>query len=229
MDIQKRLLIYRLDKNFAFMNIDHTIQRITKRLTQPLPGDLVRDKLRPAFRSIPVRFKNFDKSKARLCGVLIMLYPYKGSLYTAFMQRGLDAYAHSGQISFPGGGREEGDTDLQFTALRETEEEFGVSRKLIKVLGSLTEFYIPVSNSLVLPTIGFLAKRPVFTPDPREVANIIEVDIMDLLKENVVKRTIIKASSGYEVEAGYYDVDNHVIWGATAMMLTELLAIFPRK
>lgn len=201
------------------------IPALEKRLEEPLPGDIARKPMSPSIRW-PKGLAMPDRSKARPCGVLLMLYPHQGSVYTALMQRPEDGYHHSGQISLPGGRRENKDNSLIDTALREAEEEFGVPRQSVTVLGCLSEIYILASNSLVLPVVGCLAKRPQFTPDPNEVAQIIEVDVAHLFDPAIIKTHTITRYSSITIEAPYYHIyHEHILWGATSMMMAEFLAI----
>src|SRR5690606_24654850 len=130
---------------------------------------------------------------------------------------------HGGQISLPGGKKEEKDKDYIATAVRETEEEIGVSAKEITVLGSLTELYVSASNIQVLPVVGFCTRPPMFIPNPYEVEEIIEVSIDDLTKEKEVKFTDISVR-GHKINSPYYHLKGKVVWGATAMILSEFVA-----
>lgn len=197
---------------------------LRKRLQEPLPADEVRKKMSPNFRLPPgVIFP--DLSKAKKAGVLALLYPVQEIVHIAFMQRPQSGYAHGGQISFPGGRMEEEDDDIIQTALRETEEEFGVPRHSVEVLGQLSQLFIPVSNSLVFPTVGMTQTRPDFIPNPTEVEEIIEVPLIRFFEEGVVKQKLIHTSSGFKVDAPYFDIDGRVLWGATSMMMSELVAV----
>ncbi len=206
------------------MNINTLKPLLQKRLGQKLPGDEVRRKMAPELR-MPKNWNFGDMTKARVAGVLILIYPKQNTTHIAYMQRPEDGYAHSGQISFPGGGREEQDRDILHTALREAEEEFGVPQNEVEVLGQLTTMYIPVSNSMVYPVVGYLPHQPQFIPDPKEVAEIIEVPLEYLRQESIIKAKKIQASSGFAIQAPYYDLYGKTLWGATAMMTSEFLVV----
>lgn len=200
------------------------ISQLQTRLSHPLPAQEAHKRMASSLRNLNnFTFKHTQPS--RQSGVLAMLYPKNGEMYTALMKRTEDGYAHSGQISFPGGRMEPTDPNLQHTALRETEEEFGIDQNLVNIVGSLSELYIPASNSLVLPTVGSLHAPPTFMPNAAEVAQIIEVPINYLLDKKNIKHTIITLQNGLQIEAPYFDVFGHIVWGATAMMLSELLQI----
>jgi len=133
---------------------------------------------------------------------------------------------HKGQISFPGGRKEAGDADALATALRETEEEIGVAASTIIPLGTLTSLYIPVSNFLVQPFVGFLREAPQFRVDPVEIERIISIPLHYLQTEEVVKRTAITVSGQYSLsDVPYFDLYGEVMWGATAMITAEFLEV----
>ena len=127
-----------------------------------------------------------------------------------------------------GGGKKDiGDVDLIQTARRETKEEIGVSNTNISIIGSMSKLDIEASNHVVLPVIGFMDRKPIFTPHPCEVAEIIEISLVDLFKDNVVKEKKLQIG-GVTMRAPYYDVDDRCIWGATAMIINELIALIKK-
>lgn len=155
---------------------------------------------------------------------MILLYPHNGDIYLPLMKRPVYQGAHSGQVSFPGGKFEPEDLDLKMTALRETEEEIGVKSSQVEVIGELSELFIIASNFKVFPTIGFVKERPVFIPDAVEVEHVLEVSLSHL--QDLSKRGIEEMAFGdYTINSPYFDVDGHVVWGATAMMLSEFLQL----
>ena len=121
---------------------------------------------------------------------------------------------------------EPGDKDLIHTALRESHEELGIVSDRVEVLGKMTELFIVPSNFSVLPVVGFSSERPDFTPDPREVKEVIEVPLDHLLHPDNTKIKPIKVGGNITLQAPYYDVYGHTVWGATAMMLSEFLTVF---
>lgn len=200
-----------------------TIELLRYRLQQPLPGLDAQMRMAP-----PVRKRDYAiPENVKRSAVLALMYPnHAGILHFALMKRTEDGHAHSGQVSFPGGKWEQDDPDYVYTALRETEEEFGVPASSISVIGSLTELYIPVSNYLVYPSVGFIPERPCFNPDPREVAAILEIPIMELLKQQSPNLHPVVVSGGFRLQAPGYVLQEHLVWGATAMMLAELKALY---
>jgi 8-oxo-dGTP pyrophosphatase MutT (NUDIX family) len=188
-----------------------------------LPGTAVQWEMASSDRMI----KNFPKTPgkdARVAAVLILLYPYNGSIYTVFIQRPDYDGIHSGQISFPGGKKESADENIIQTAIREANEETGVDPSVISVIGTLTTLFIPVSNMLVSPVIGWTNERPEFIHEEKEVVFIFEADLKRLINTSII-RTKTMEIRGEKIEVKYLDYNGNVIWGATAMMLHELLTI----
>jgi 8-oxo-dGTP pyrophosphatase MutT (NUDIX family) len=206
----------------GYKNYEQTetfISNLQERLKHKLPGEDAQLLMASAIRMKELGYSNRTTSAIR-SGVLILLYPDKGKLCTVFILRQTYDGVHSGQISFPGGRFEENDSNLIETALREANEEVNIVKDRVKLLGTLSELYIPPSNFLVLPVVGFSASRPDFIPDKSEVAEIIETDISFLFDNNLLKKKIIDIK-GYKIEAPFFDVFGHVVWGATAMILSE--------
>lgn len=165
----------------------------------------------------------------RESGVLILLHPVAGELHTLLIERPEYDGVHSGQIAFPGGHRESFDPDIEHTALREFTEETGAPHADLRVLGTLTRVYIPPSNALVTPVLAYTDAVGAFAPDAREVAKLIHVPIKELTRNDILKRTELHIRMlGRTVEVPYWDVQGHVVWGATAMMIAELRELLHR-
>ncbi|MDX2283921.1 MAG: CoA pyrophosphatase [Bacteroidia bacterium] len=198
-------------------------EQLAERLRQPLPGLDAQMTMSPPLRGREVQVP----PNARQSAVLVLLYPREGRLCLPLMERGADGQVHSGQISLPGGRRDPEDPDFAWTALRETHEEFGIPPEQVRLLGSLTELYIPPSNYLVYPQLGCLEAPPQIIPHPREVASVIEVELAHLLDDSIRSIRQVRASgSGFMVETPVYTLyQQHCVWGATAMILAELLTI----
>jgi len=158
--------------------------------------------------------------------VLVLLFPGKEDAQPTFVVTLRPTYEgiHSGQISLPGGRFELTDENLIQTALRETDEEIGVDPAEVTIIGQLTELYIPPSNYLVQPYVGYTSGSPVFHPQPKEVEQIIEIPVRQLLdKQNVVEKEISVA--GIQFSTPSFVIDGTTIWGATAMILNEFKEI----
>ncbi len=206
-----------MDSNFI-----HFINNLTRKLREPLPGNAAHELMSPASRrKYP---SNPDLSKAKLSSVLALFYPADKSIRLIFIQRPLYNGVHSGQIAFPGGRFEETDRNLMETALRETYEEIGISPEQIHVMGKLTNLYIPPSNFLVFPYLGYLSNEPVFVPDPQEVHEVFSLNVFDLLKKDMLQEREVSGLN-YQLSVPCFYINNRLIWGATSMMLSELIEI----
>ena len=159
----------------------------------------------------------------RIGGVLLLLYCHEQKMQIVLTRRRDDLNAHAGQISFPGGKQEANETAVQ-AALRETEEEIGVSASAVSILGELTSIYIPPSDFEVHPFVGWVngGKRPSFVPETREVAEIIEAPLHHLLDPHTREVGPIPVR-GAMYTVPYYNVNGHKVWGATAVLLSEFL------
>lgn len=201
------------------MQFNPFVEYLQQRLRQPLPG--LDAQLKMASRSRLQWIKEgMDSTHAKKSGVLILLYPDRETVRTVLILRMDYDGIHSGQVGLPGGKMEEGDATLVETALRETHEELGISSQHIRILGTLTQLYIPPSNFLVLPVVGYIQQKPDFHPDRTEVKKIIELDIGQLLngQNRVIKEIEV---SGQILTVPCYLINGEVIWGATAMILAE--------
>lgn len=184
----------------------------------PLPGADAHEPL----RAIPIGDKRptFNHLLApKPGGVLILLYQYGDEIMFPLIKRPEYTGAHSGQVSLPGGKTELGETSI-IAALREGEEEIGIDRRTVRVIGTLSDFFVIPSNFMVTPVIG-ITERPVFTPDTREVARIMTASISNLLHEDAIKEREILAAGKFQLRAPHFEIDGEVVWGATAMMLNE--------
>ena len=201
------------------MTFDELCLRLKERLALPLPGGKAHD----LFRARPVGDVRplFDHAHPpRPGGVLILLYEDEGVVRFPLIKRPDYLGAHGGQVSLPGGKAEPGE-DAVGTALRECEEEIGVMRDGISVLGKLSDFFVIPSNYLVTPIVAALRERPLFRPDPYEVSRILEGRLPDLIREDAMKEKEILAAGKYRMIAPHFEIENEVVWGATAMILNE--------
>lgn len=202
-------------------------EKLRDSLLRELPGTDVQWEMASSDR----RMKDYPRSggAGSLKGaVMILLYPHMGRLCTLFMQRPLYQGVHSGQISFPGGKWESGDKNLTETALRETGEETGIDSNEIEILGTLTPLHIPVSNITVTPVVGYIPFRPLFTPQKSEVVFLIEAELDFFMGTDGVREKEMEIRNT-PVMVKYYDFKGHIIWGATAMMLHELIVVIERN
>ena len=202
------------------LDFDQLVERLRTRLKEPLPGPAAHEPLR-ATPLGEIRPKFEHKSPPKPGSVLVLLYPDSGEIKFPLTKRPEYLGAHSGQVSFPGGKGEPGES-VEQTALREGQEEIGIRPSTIEIIGRLSEFFVIPSNFIVTPVVGILPSKPLFTPDPVEVVRILEGTLSDLLKDDAVAVKDIVAARVYNLRAPHFLIDNEVVWGATAMMLNEL-------
>ena len=200
---------------------EHFITRLREALTRPLPGPEAQLRLASRLRRHPTPLTGHPPQPA---AVLILLYPHREMWHLPFTRRTETVATHRGQISWPGGAQE-GEESLVETALREAEEELGVDPAAVEVLGQLTPLLTVSSGYLITPVVGWTPSRPAFRPHPREVAELVEVPLA-LLRRPGVLREETWTLHGHETLVPCYRLGPKVaIWGATAMILSEFLAV----
>lgn len=197
---------------------------LKKRLSQNLPGRKAQIKMAPE----PVdggQIREMDPpEEVNKSSVLILLFPNKDEEVELVLTLRSDDIDHGGQISFPGGRAEKGESPSK-TALREAQEEIGIPPNNITVIGQLSELYVSHSNNLVTPVVGFIDSRPAFAINPAEVEEVFAVELKPLLhKKNITVEDWDLHSYTYRVP--YWDVHQVPLWGATAMMLNEFLDLY---
>ena len=205
-------------------NYKDTIEILRQRLQQPLPGIVAQERMMARVVSMPLKVPD----NARPSAVLCLLFPVSDELHILLMKRREDKTAHSGQVSFPGGSYEATDAGLKATALREAQEEVGIMSADVAILGALTPLYIPVSNFNVYPFVGFAKNRPVYNLSHNEVSYTIEVSLKSLLDpaRKITTDVISPAVPGVIRKVKAYQLeDGTIIWGATAMIISELEAV----
>lgn len=161
----------------------------------------------------------------RTSAVMMLLFPAGNFISSLLIERPSYEGVHSGQLALPGGRKEDSDEDLLHTAIRETFEEVGVMVPRENVIGPLTPIYIPPSRFLVHPFVALLEERPEFIPDEREVESLLEVNVSLFLDDEVKQRRRIQVGENMFLEAPCYMIGDKILWGATAMMFSEMEAI----
>jgi len=205
------------------MHIQTFVEQLQRDLQEKLPGRAAQYQMAPRPRHGDLPY-DAAPATARRSGVLILFYPYQDAVYLPLILRPTYNGVHSGQVGFPGGGQESQDADLIETALREAYEEIGVPPTSVTVLGQLSPLYVFASNNLVHPTVAWIDERPSFQPDPREVALLLETPLADLL--NLANRRLETWQlRDRTAEVPFFYLQEQTIWGATAMILSELLAL----
>jgi 8-oxo-dGTP pyrophosphatase MutT (NUDIX family) len=197
-------------------------EEMSAALRRPRPGLSAQLEMSPLPRPGTVAHPD-NPPDAVAAAVLILIYPKDRASHIVFIRRPSSSVHHKGQIAFPGG-RIEGSESPVEAALREAKEEVGVPPAQVAVAGILTPLYIPPSRYCVTPVIGLAAAAPAFVPFPGEVAEILEVPLAHLLDPAAVRREMWRLDRG-DVSVPFYAFGEHKIWGATAMILSELLAV----
>ncbi|MBL7942025.1 MAG: CoA pyrophosphatase [Flavobacteriales bacterium] len=187
----------------------------------PLPGEVAHRKAMSYSRQRAVEARR--NSSPRESAVMALMFQEKNELQLVFIVRPGGSGVHSGQVAFPGGARDAEDNDLRETALRELFEETGLDSRHVEMIGELSEVYIPPSNFVVKPFVGYCHEVPQFTPSADEVDLMLTEPLSNLLLPDAVqlKSTYLPK---YEItmDVPSFDIQGYQLWGATAMMVMEL-------
>lgn len=205
------------------MEFEQFLNRSPKLRKINLPGEEAHYKLAPMLRLQELEGLDIEQKKPKQAAVMAVFYPDKQE-ETRFVLILRKSYkgVHSNQVGFPGGRVEEEDLTLMHTALRETEEEVGIPREEVTVLRELTRLYIPPSNFWVQPYLGLMKRTPMLVPQEEEVEAVLEIDIDEFLSESCLTRQTLSTSYATNIEVPAFLLNGHVVWGATAMMLSEM-------
>jgi 8-oxo-dGTP pyrophosphatase MutT (NUDIX family) len=205
------------------MRLPELANRLSERLKLPLPGSIAHEPMR-ATSVGDLRPKFEHKVPPKPGSVLILLYEEGGQIKFPLTKRPDYNGTHAGQLSLPGG-KAEPNEDYVETALREGEEEIGVARNKVNVIGRLSNFFVIPSNYMITPVVGFVETKPIYVPQESEVVKIIEGDLDYLLRDDAIQVKEILAAKTYRLMAPHFLIEGEVVWGATAMMLNELRVI----
>lgn len=205
------------------MEFDVFVNLLPKIRNLELPGEASQFKMSPPYRQELMLMQREKMKHAKKAAVMVLFYPdINGQTKLVLILRKTYQGVHSAQMGFPGGKLEKEDKSLQDAAIRETEEEVGVSTHLIEVHKQLTEVYIPPSNYTVYPFIGSMLSTPQFLKQDEEVEEIVEIPIQYLLDDQFVSSKKVQTSYNIEVDVPAFKFGGYVVWGATAMMLSEV-------
>jgi 8-oxo-dGTP pyrophosphatase MutT (NUDIX family) len=206
--------------NFWLEQLEHVRQALADPTTVTYEELLlVRDKAGQLLRQMEPPIG----ASPRQAAVLLLLYPFEGELWLPLTVRSSRLPSHRGEVSLPGGRTDPEDIDAAATALREAHEELGIDPTGVEVLGQLTSFYIPPSNFQLTPVVGFMGGVPAMSPNPDEVEQVFSVPLRRLLDrativtEEWTRREIV-------MQVPFFALEGHKVWGATALLLSELVA-----
>lgn len=206
------------------MDFKSVLDLLENGMKHPLPGKEAQLSMSPS----PVDMRRFDAKlplNHRKSSVLILLYPSEDKAFFPLIKRPVYPGVHSGQIAFPGGKMEEEDEDEIETALREAWEEVGILPEQVKLIGRMSDLFIPTSNFLVTPVLGYSEVMPDFVAEEKEVARIIQTAVSTLFEPTLRKQKVLEFSDNFRLDTPYFEVEKEMVWGATAMILSELLQI----
>jgi len=204
------------------MNFQDFLTRILLIETQTLPAEAAHLIMMPPERKDIMKDLDMKLANPRKAAVMMLFYPKDGEAHLVLIVRNSYPGVHSSQIAFPGGKVELYDSSLSDTALRETQEEIGISREKIAIVRAFTQVYIPPSNFMVYPFLGYSNEPLTFLPDPAEVADIIELPLHQFMDDSILVLKKMSTSYSLSVDVPAFKIADHYVWGATAMMLSEL-------
>lgn len=204
------------------MDFQDFLISIPKIEIEPLLAHLAHQIMMPPERQEQMKNWNIDAMNPRKAAVMMLFYPKNQQTHLVLIIRNSYSGVHSSQIAFPGGKVEQEDSTIQQAALRETEEEIGVPIDKINIIKAFTQVYIPPSNFMVFPFLGYSNEELLFKPNPREVAGILELSMVDFLDENAIVNKTMSTSYAADILVPAFKIQEHYVWGATAMILSEL-------
>jgi 8-oxo-dGTP pyrophosphatase MutT (NUDIX family) len=210
------------------MDFQYFLEYVPNLAEAELPAMEAHIKMAPFERIESLKNSDFGNKSPRMAAVMMLFYPKNGMTHLVLIVRNSYEGVHSGQIAFPGGKYEIEDKIFSRTALRETQEEVGVSPAIIDVIKSFTEVYVPPSNFMVHPFLGICKEEICFVLDPAEVSSIIELPLSVFLNDEILIKAKMLTSYAKEINVPAFDIEGHVVWGATAMMLSELKDVLKR-
>lgn len=210
------------------MNFQEFLRHVPKLIQVILPAGEAHSKMAPFERMAFLENLDIEIRNPRKAAVLMLIYPKKGQTHLVLIVRNSYLGVHSSQIAFPGGKYESEDMSYENTALRETHEEIGIHPQKIKIIKTFSQLYIPPSNFMVHPFLGICNEEIIFIPDAKEVAGIIELPLFDFLNDSLVTSTEMITSYAGKIPVPAFKIEEHIVWGATAMMLNELKEVLKK-
>ncbi|RTY83402.1 CoA pyrophosphatase [Flavobacterium sp. ZB4P23] len=204
------------------MDFQEFLRFVPKLINAGLPAFDAHIKMAPLERLESLKKSTIETENPRIAAVMMLFYPKKDSAHFVLIVRNSYKGVHSAQIAFPGGKYELQDGNYAITALRETHEEVGIHPDKIEIIKPFTQIYIPPSNFMVYPFLGISKEELVFVLEPAEVASIIEIPLSTFLSDAIVIEAKLSTSYANDINVPAFKIEEHIIWGATAMMLSEL-------
>ncbi len=197
--------------------VENIKDKLLKALQNKLPGHSSHIKMMPESR-LNMSY-DFDINNVKKSAVLLLLFPENKTYKLIFIKRAEDNGSHSGQIAFPGGKVEISDKDLEYTALRETEEEIGIKKENVRIIRGLTPLFIPVSKFLVYPFVGIIDYFPKLCINKKEVQDVYFADFKIVVSAEKTEKYV--STRNEKITAPFYVFKEFEIWGASAMILSE--------
>jgi 8-oxo-dGTP pyrophosphatase MutT (NUDIX family) len=204
------------------MNFQEFLKYVPKLLEVDLPASEAHYKMAPLERIESLKNLNPEGKNPKNAAVMMLFYPKNGTTHLVLIVRNSYEGVHSAQIAFPGGRYEIEDENFENTALRETHEEIGITPSKMKIIRPFTQLYIQPSNFMVYPFLGISNEELNFIPEVAEVADIIELPLSVFLDDKIVVSVNISTSYAKNISVPAFNINEHIVWGATAMMLNEL-------
>lgn len=204
------------------MDFQEFLEYVPKLIAAKLPADDAHIKMAPLERIASLKNLDIESKNPKTAAVMMLFYPKNGKTHLVLIERNSYKGVHSAQIAFPGGKFEPEDEIFANTALRETHEEVGIHPTNMEIIKTFTPMYIPPSNFMVHPFLGISKAEISFIPDPAEVSSIIELPLVDFLSDTILIQASLSTSYATNVTVPAFEIEGHVVWGATAMMLSEL-------
>lgn len=210
------------------MDFQDFLKHVPKLVDVNLPAKEAHFKMVPFERIETLKNQNINSFNPKTAAVMMLFYPKNGRTHLVLIVRNSYEGIHSAQIALPGGKYEIGDQNYVNTALRETHEELGIPPEIINIVMPFTNLYIQASNFMVYPFLGICKEEIVFVPDANEVAKVIELSLTDFLNDDLIVKTTMSTSYAKNIEIPAFKINEHIVWGATAMMLNELKEVLKK-
>lgn len=210
------------------MDFQEFLKYVPKIESVELPASEAHFIMAPLDRINSYKNQEFSNKIPKTAAVMMLFYPKYERTHLVLIVRNSYEGVHSGQIAFPGGKFEPKDITFQNTALRETQEEIGIDPDSIDVIRAFTNLYIPPSNFMVYPFLGICKQEINFVLDIKEVASIIELSLSEFLSDELIVSTQMRTSYAENVSIPAFKINEHIVWGATAMILSELKEVLKK-